>query len=444
MHKPLILFVILHEISVLNASFRLARDLENSGKEIRYVGLLDSEEIVRSNGYAYSPVFQEQFPLGSATKLGFEDLSQLGFLRYIRVFPERLALFRSFTEYLVAGGDGEFIELLRGINPDIIVFSGSPYIEWAMLMAYPLKKKAVYLHATFSPCENSGLPPASSEIIPVGGSVLEKLRILLAWKRKKIVDKMKFAGFGSCTKRLADKYGLKTNIYRHDTGGYKKNVGITLPELFAFPPEFDFSPVKVPGQYFIGPLVCHERREPDFPWQKLDGSRPLIYCTFGTHVWFSHERYKHLYGIIMDTATCTQEWQWVITTGYAITPDEFDAIPENVVLVKMAPQANLLKKANIMISHGGTSTISECIINGVPIIVLPMGDDQYGNAARIAYHGIGVRGDIKKLSIPYLLNLIKIVDVSSYFRSQVKLMQEKFLEMEVKKPGVKLINSLLN
>lgn len=443
MHKPVVLFVILHEVSVLNASFRLARDLENSGKEVRYIGLLDSEETVRNNGFEFTPVFRDQFPSGSATKLGFEDFSQLGLFKYLRILPKRLKFFKSFIDYLVAGGDSEFVGLLRSIDPDVIVFSGSPYVEWAMLMAYSLRRKSVYLRVTFSPSENSGLPPASSKIIPLGGSTLEKLRIMWEWKKKNIVDKIRFPGFESCNKRLADKYGLKVNTYRHDVIGYKKEIKVTMPELFAFPPEFNFSSVEIPGQYFIGPLVYHERKKPDFPWKKLDESRPLIYCTFGTHIWFSHKRYKALYNTFIDTAVRLPDWQWVITTGYAITPDEFSMIPENVVLVKMAPQADILKRAKLLISHGGTSTVSECILNGVPMIVLPMGDDQHGNAARIAYHGIGIRGDIRKLSVPYLLDLINTVFYSPYYCSQVRLMQKRFLEAERAKAGVTVLESLL-
>jgi zeaxanthin glucosyltransferase len=48
----------------------------------------------------------------------------------------------------------------------------------------------------------------------------------------------------------------------------------------------------------------------------------------------------------------------------------------------------------MVINHGGMNTIYECIMAEKPMIVFPLSlkTDQNGNAARVVFHEIGVRG----------------------------------------------------
>src|SRR6185503_18859644 len=69
------------------------------------------------------------------------------------------------------------------------------------------------------------------------------------------------------------------------------------------------------------------------------------------------------------------------------------ALPPNVVVVPRTPQHTLLEKASVFVTHGGLSSVKEAIWFGVPMLVFPLGYDQHGNAARIAFHGLGARGD---------------------------------------------------
>jgi zeaxanthin glucosyltransferase len=440
MRKRIIVFMVMHGTSIINASFKLAKDLENNGDEVRYVGLSDMEEIVRENGYDFNPIFQNIIPAGSAETYGLADLSQLGLFGYIKALPKRIKLFRSFVKYFISGGDEELISLLRNINPDLIVYCrGQRYLEWAAIMASSLGIPGVYLRAALDPCESSGLPPIHSEIIPHERSIFERLRIRLEWKKKRLFDQINFPEFEIHTRKLAEKYGLTSCC--HDTADHGKDIVVALPELFATHPEFELPSVTVAGRYYIGPLVYRERLQPGFPWENIDHSRPLIYCAFGTLIWF--KKYESLYRTILDTAAQLPDWQWIIATGDSIETKYFDVIPDNALLVKTAPQIDILKAANIMITHGGTSSINECILNGVPMIVLPLGEDQYGNSARILYYGIGVRGNVNKLSVSHLTSLIKTVNRSAYIRSQITLMQKRFIEMENKKPGIAILESLI-
>ena len=64
-------------------------------------------------------------------------------------------------------------------------------------------------------------------------------------------------------------------------------------------------------------------------------------------------------------------------------------MPANVIVMDWAPQLEILKKANLAISHGGVNSIMEILAEGVPVLGLPMTGDQFQMANRLPYCGAG-------------------------------------------------------
>lgn len=436
-----VLFFILHEVGSLNASFRLANDLKMRGHDVTYVGVADSGALVEANGFEFVALFREHFPKGSVGALTNQGVPRQG-LDHLLWAPRRHFVFRQFVDYLLAGGDEEVFSVLRELRPDLILFSGGPYIEWPALMAQSLGIKSVYFCSTLAPRDGTGLPPMSSPIMPRRReSRWGAARIWAAWQWVKWRKRLLFFGHDRLTNRVAAKYGL-TNFQR--TAAYRTELAVSLTEIVPFPSCFDFPSSPLPDQHYIGASIGLERREVEFPRDWLDADKPLIYCALGTYLWRSAEVYLRFYRAVLDAAEATPEWQWALAIGGAVNPDELGAIPANAAVVAHAPQIALLNRASVMVSHGGANTVKECIFLGVPMVIFPLGGDHPGIAARATYHGVAINGgELGAINGPGLSALVKAAMQDPYIGVQLAIMQSRFAAEEAQGRGVTLVESIL-
>ena len=75
--------------------------------------------------------------------------------------------------------------------------------------------------------------------------------------------------------------------------------------------------------------------------------------------------------------------------GGATEPEELGYVPGSPIVVKAAPQLSLLERASLCITHGGMNTTLESLSNGVPMVAIPITNDQPAVAARIAWTKTG-------------------------------------------------------
>ena len=66
-------------------------------------------------------------------------------------------------------------------------------------------------------------------------------------------------------------------------------------------------------------------------------------------------------------------------------------LPANVVACPSAPHAQILPRAAAVVTHAGHGTTIRALSAGVPLLCLPMGRDQNDTAARVVWHGAGLR-----------------------------------------------------
>jgi MGT family glycosyltransferase len=186
------------------------------------------------------------------------------------------------------------------------------------------------------------------------------------------------------------------------------------------PREFDFPKIPWPAAFhYTGPFHDGNGREPiAFPWEKLTG-KPLVYASMGTLV----NGLESIYRTIVQAVGPLSEIQVVLSVGNNVKAEAIGTIPSNVIVIRTAPQIELLKRAALCITHAGLNTALEALAKGVPMVAIPIGYDQPGVAARVAYHGVGEFTDIENLSVERLRRLIQQVLQNPQYRERAKKFQ---------------------
>ncbi|PSM47915.1 glycosyl transferase family 1 [Chroococcidiopsis sp. CCALA 051] len=182
-------------------------------------------------------------------------------------------------------------------------------------------------------------------------------------------------------------------------------------------PEFEFPRQLPPHFHFTGPFHQAIERQPvEFPFEQLNG-KPLIYASMGT----LQNRFERVFHAI--AAACVElDNQLVISLGGGLAPEAFPNLPGNPLVVKYAPQLELLEKASLNITHAGLNTTLESLDYGVPMVAIPITDDQPGVAARIAWVGAGEFVTLSRLNVSSLQNAIaRVLTERSYKQNAVRL-----------------------
>ena len=156
-----------------------------------------------------------------------------------------------------------------------------------------------------------------------------------------------------------------------------------------------------------------------FPWGELTG-KPLIYASLGTLV----NGLEHVYRSILSAVGTLPETQVVLSIGNNLDPDDLGKIPANTIIVRKAPQIELLKRASLCITHAGMNTVLESLAQGVPMVAIPIGFDQPGIAARIAYHGAGEFVEVPDVTAEKLSELVQAVLNNPSYRDKARYFQK--------------------
>jgi len=202
-----------------------------------------------------------------------------------------------------------------------------------------------------------------------------------------------------------------------------EDPGSTLSRLAwiaQVPRAFDFESSHWPPQFHhTGPFHDGKGRENvDFPWNRLTGE-PLIYASMGTIMNGRVDVFRTIVaGVAKHKGT-----QLVLSIGDQLDSRQIGPVPSNAIIVKRAPQLELLKSSSVCITHAGLNTVLESLAQGVPQVAIPVTFDQPGVAARIADKQTGVVTSLDKLTADHLSTLLNEVLNDSTYRDNARKLQ---------------------
>mgnify|MGYP003536483685 FL=1 len=195
-----------------------------------------------------------------------------------------------------------------------------------------------------------------------------------------------------------------------------------IAQIAQLPQELDFPREQiVPWFHYVGPLKNSSEIEPvslnsqHFPFEQLNG-KPLIYANLGTLQSHNWKIFDYIAEACLDF-----DVQLVISLGNPNADPAQTNFPGNPLVVPFPPHQQLINRADLVITHAGSTAVS-CLSSGVPMVAVPITTDQPGMAARVARVGAGEVVPLAKLSVPRLKIAIKqVLEDRSYRDNAAKL-----------------------
>ncbi|MGC7095726.1 glycosyltransferase [Amycolatopsis lurida] len=174
---------------------------------------------------------------------------------------------------------------------------------------------------------------------------------------------------------------------------FAREQGLELPDDFAFGlPFVDIAPRSLQDKTFLATANRIELRPVPFAkpgplpaLARADRPRPLVYLTMGTAFGVAELLREAIDGLAPLDADV------LVAAGPTIELDALGELPPNVVVESWVPQADLLPFTDLVVHHGGSGTTLGALAAGVPQLVLPMGADQFTNAAAVVEAGAGAQ-----------------------------------------------------
>lgn len=189
-----------------------------------------------------------------------------------------------------------------------------------------------------------------------------------------------------------------------------------LAQICQLPAEYDFPRNNLsPCFHYTGPLQDPSGVEPvsfssiAFPFEKLSG-QPLIYASLGT----LQNRRPEIFHSIAE-ACVGLDAQLVISLG---NPNQESgmSLPGSPLVVSYAPHQQLIAQASLIVTHAGMNTVLGALSSGVPIVAIPITNEQPGIAARLLRTGAGEVIPLTQLSVSNLRAAIERVLTEDTYR----------------------------
>lgn len=322
----------------LNTMLPLGQELQRRGHQVTLIALLDTQLKAQAAGIPFRAIGQEAFPVGSLKA----SQSHLGKLSGLAALRYTIEILNRSAEVLLQDAP----EICREIGVE------APLVNQGTSAGGTL---ADHLRIPFITVCSAAVLNRESTIPPC----------ITQWQYSSAWSAQLRNRFGYwLLERMAQPIINTISQYRQQwqllpynspDDGYSDLAQISqAPAAFEFPRQY------LPSWFhFTGPFHTSDSREKiPFPWEQINPDKPVIYASMGT---------------------LQNQLLWV-----------FEKIAE------------ACSSLEAQFSHAGMNTTMECLMHGVPMIAIPVTNDQPGVSSRIVWPGVGERISLRKLNVEKL------------------------------------------
>ncbi|MCP9848981.1 glycosyltransferase [Cyanobium sp. Morenito 9A2] len=376
----------------------LGHALMKRGHRVTLVGIADAEARVRAAGLGFEPIGQAEFPAGATREI----FAHMGELSGPAAFRTTVEYFGRSTALVLREAPLAF----RRLGVEALVIDQTSFGGATVANALDLPFVSVSCALLLNP--EPAVPPVNTgwRYHP---SAWAQLRNRLG---QRVLSRLA----RPITDIVAD--FRRQNRLPMLTDG--SQAWSPLAQICQQPATFEYPRRQLPAWFhFVGPLSDTASRESvPFPWHLLTG-QPLIYASLGT----IQNQQLGLFATIAE-ACRHLDAQLVIALGGGSTPEALPPLPGAPLVVGFAPQLELLSRAALTITHAGLNTVLESLSNGVPMVAIPIANDQPGVAARVAWTGSGAVVPLKRISMARLRAAIDQVWLDLSYRENAHRLQQ--------------------
>jgi UDP:flavonoid glycosyltransferase YjiC (YdhE family) len=169
-------------------------------------------------------------------------------------------------------------------------------------------------------------------------------------------------------------------------------------------PDLEFIHEGTVNLYLYPELADYRRLRPLGPsWHRLDSSVRQTDDTFALPDTLAGRGGALIYFSLGSLGSADVQLMRRVISCLSATPHRYIVsmgplhdqirLAPNMAGAEFLPQASVIPLCDLVLTHGGNNTVTECLHFGKPVIVLPLFWDQYDNAQRMQELGLGIRLD---------------------------------------------------
>lgn len=389
-----VLFINVFGYGHINPTVSIVGELLDRGEKVTYVA---GEE------------FKDKIEHMGARFIGYKNFDELGFnngeISPAEIEPQLMEISRVYVE---------IIETVFNIkdNFDYIIYDSLFFL--GAEIARVLKIPAISSDSTFAVNDKTNY---MSEFFTKFGPVIMGLTSR--------------PDFLSTINYLRDKYG----IFVPDLFGIhklKSDINIVYTSRY-----FQICGESFDDSYkFVGPSISDRKEKPESTLIYNDKSK-LIYISLGTIFNKSVEFYESCF-----EAFGSMDVKIIMSVGMNIDISSFKNVPNNFIIRNYVPQLEILKYADLFITHGGMNSTNEGLYYSVPLIVIPHFFDQPVVAYRVAELGAGIVIEKDKVSPELLKESVNKIFSNKAYKGNSEKIGKSLRESGGYKKGVDEIFAL--